>query len=171
MSLNKYHHLKNKEIYILIFLIIFSILIRIPAVLIFGDTSLENEWKDIVNNLIENGELLYRGAPNLFMPPLYAFYLYFFSIFKLEGQNYILLILLSQVLLSSISVAMLYKLNKLFNAGIEIKGSENGHYWGPTISHGIHDIWFSLGSAFALGTIKEGKAEMEIRIIMGVGLK
>ena len=114
MSLNKYHHLKNKEIYILIFLIIFSILIRIPAVLIFGDTSLENEWKDIVNNLIESGELLYRGAPNLFMPPLYAFYLYFFSIFKLEGQNYILLILLSQVLLSSISVAVLYKLNKLF---------------------------------------------------------
>ena len=64
-----------------------------------------------------------------------------------------------------------YKLNKLFYAGIEFKGSENGHYWGPTISHGAHDIWFSLGSAFAMGAVKGDKPEMEIRMIMGVGLK
>ena len=69
------------------------------------------------------------------------------------------------------AAGLTYKINKLINAGIEIKGSEKGHYWGPTISHGDHDIWFSLGSAFALGTIKEGKPEMEIRMIMGVGLK
>ena len=64
-----------------------------------------------------------------------------------------------------------YKFNKLFNAGFELKGSTNGHYWGPVISHGLHDIWFSLGSAFALGTIKENKPEMEIRMIIGVGIK
>ena len=69
------------------------------------------------------------------------------------------------------AAGLTYKLNKLFHAGIEFKGSEYGHYWGPTISHGTHDIWLSLGSAFALGTIKEGKPEMEIRMIMGVGLK
>ena len=69
------------------------------------------------------------------------------------------------------AAGLTYKINKLINAGIEIKGSEKGHYWGPTISHGGHDMWFSLGSAFALGTIKEGKPEMEIRMIMGVGLK
>ena len=69
------------------------------------------------------------------------------------------------------AIGLTYKLHKLFHAGIELKGSEYGHYWGPTISHGTHDIWFSLGSAFALGTIKEGKPEMEIRMIMGVGLK
>ena len=33
-----------------------------------------------------------------------------------------------------------YKINKLLRAGFEIKGSENGHYFGPTISHGVHDI-------------------------------
>ena len=64
-----------------------------------------------------------------------------------------------------------YKFNKLFNAGFELKGGTNGHYWGPVISHGLHDIWFSLGSAFALGTIKENKPEMEIRMIIGVGIK
>ena len=69
------------------------------------------------------------------------------------------------------AVGLTYKLNKLFHSGIEFKGGENGHYWGPTISHGTHDIWFSLGSVFAMGTVKEGKPKMEIRMIMGVGLK
>ena len=64
-----------------------------------------------------------------------------------------------------------YKFNKLFNAGFELKGGTNGHYWGPVISHGLHDIWFSLGSAFALGMIKENKPEIEIRMIIGVGIK
>ena len=68
------------------------------------------------------------------------------------------------------AAGLTYKLNKLFHVGIEFKGSEYGHYWGPTISHGTHDIWFSLGSAFELGTVKEGKPEMEIRMIIGVEL-
>ena len=69
------------------------------------------------------------------------------------------------------AAGLMYKINNLFNAGIEMKGSKNGHYFGPTISHGIHDIWFTLGSAFAVGEVKEGKPEMEIRMIIGVGLK
>ena len=68
------------------------------------------------------------------------------------------------------TLGLTYKLNKLFHTGIEFKGSEYGHYWGPTISHGTHHFWFSLGSAFELGTVKEGKPEMEIRMIIGVGL-
>ena len=68
------------------------------------------------------------------------------------------------------AAGLTYKLNKLFHAGIEFKGSEYGHYWGPTISHGTHDIWFSLGSAIKLGTVKEGQPEMEIRMIIGVEL-
>ena len=114
MFLNKYHHLKNKEINILIFLFLFSILIRIPAIVMFGDQSLENEWKDIVNNLIVGKGFLYRGEPNLFMPPLYAYYLYFFSRFNFEDQNYVKLILSSQILLSSIVVVLFYKLNQEF---------------------------------------------------------
>jgi len=64
-----------------------------------------------------------------------------------------------------------YKFNKLFNAGIEFKGGEGTHYWGPVISHGYHDIWVSLGSAISIGSVKENKPEMEIRMILGVGIK
>jgi 4-amino-4-deoxy-L-arabinose transferase-like glycosyltransferase len=120
MFLNNYHQLKSKEIYVLTLLILFSAFIRIPIILLYGDTSLEHEWELLVNNLIEHGKLVYEifdngyMLPNLWMPPLYAYYLYCFSFFGLEYQNYILLILLSQMLLASISVAVFYKINKLF---------------------------------------------------------
>ena len=120
MSLNNYHQLKNKEIYVLTLLVLFSAILRIPVILMYGDTSLVNEWQYLVYNLIEHGKLVYETfdngflLPNLWMPPLYAYYLYCFSFFNLEDQNYILLILSSQILLASISVALFYKINKLF---------------------------------------------------------
>ena len=123
MFLDNYHHLKNKQIYVLTLLILFSIFIRVPVVFLYGDTGLENEWRILVNNLTNHGILAfdYHDAnlaeflfPNLYMPPLYAYYIYFFSTFSLEGQNYILIILFSQVLLASISVAVFYKISKIF---------------------------------------------------------
>ena len=119
MYLNNYQYLKNKETYLLIFLFLFSFLIRIPIIFIFGDTSLENEWEILVHNLIIHGQLVYERfdeflLPNLWMPPLYAYYIYIFSFFGLESQNYVLLVLFSQVLLASISVAVFYKINTLF---------------------------------------------------------
>ena len=120
MFLNNYYQSKNSKVYILALLILFSIVVRIPAILIYGDTSLEHEWGLLVNNLIEHGQLVYEIfddgflLPNLWMPPLYAYYLYCFSFFNLEDQNYILLILSSQILLASISVAIFYKINELF---------------------------------------------------------
>ena len=119
MFLNNNQFSKKKETFVLISLILISVLIRIPVILILGDTSLEHEWKILVNNLIENGILSYMNfdgflLPNLWMPPLYAYYLYFFSFFNLEDQNYLILILSSQILLASASVAVFYKINKLF---------------------------------------------------------
>ena len=123
MFLNNYHHLKKKEIYSLILLIIFSILIRIPVVAILGDKSLDNEWGVLVNNLIVHGSLAinYQNAnlyeyllPNVFMPPLYAYYLYIFTFFNLNDQNYIHLILSSQIILATVSVVVFYKINKFF---------------------------------------------------------
>ncbi len=117
---NNYHQLKSKEISVLVLLILFSFFIRIPIILMYGDTSLEHEWGLLVNNLVKHGQLVYEifdngyMLPNLWMPPLYAYYLYCFSFFGLEEQNYILLILFSQMLLASISVAIFYKINKLF---------------------------------------------------------
>lgn len=119
MYLNKYQFFKKKETTSLILLILLSVIIRIPIILIFGDTSLEHEWKTLVNNLIEHGVLSYRNfdgflVPNLWMPPLYSYYLYFFSVFDLGEQYYVKLILLSQTVLSSISVVIFYKINEIF---------------------------------------------------------
>ena len=119
MLLNNYHHLKNKEIYRLILIILLSIVVRVPIIFLFGDITLDHEWKYLVHNLVTHGKLVYQSLdgfllPNLWMPPLYAYYLYFFTFFNLENQNYIILILLSQTLLASVSVAIFYKINKFF---------------------------------------------------------
>ena len=70
MFLNSYHYLKNKEIYILIFLILISVFVRIPVIFILGDVGLENEWKVIVYNLNEHGKLAYRSFDDFFLPNL-----------------------------------------------------------------------------------------------------
>ena len=119
MYLNIYQYLKNKETFITILLICLSFLVRIPTIFVLGDTALENEWKILVSNLVEHGTLSFRSfdnflLPNLFMPPLYSYYLYFFSFFNLDDSRYVLTILLSQVFLSTISVIIFYKLNKFF---------------------------------------------------------
>jgi len=119
MYLNNYQHQSNKETLTLVFLLIFSIVIRAPIILMFGDVGLENEWKIIIENMTSYGKfsiISFNGyfLPNLYMPPLYPFYLYFFTIFNLENQNYVQLVLWSQVFLSSISVIIFYKINKLF---------------------------------------------------------
>ena len=123
MYLNNYQLPIKKETLTLILLFVFSALIRIPIILIYGDTSLENEWRVIVENLKIHGTLAFSYydanlkellLPNVLMPPLYAYYLYFFSFLNLEEQNYIQLILFSQILLSSISIVIFYKINKIF---------------------------------------------------------
>ena len=123
MYLSTYQLSKKKERLFLLSLLIISIIIRIPVVLITGDTSLENEWGALVNNLINHKTLAYNYHessldeflfPSIYMPPFYAYYLYFYSFFNLEADNYIQLILFSQILLSSFSVIIFYEINKIF---------------------------------------------------------
>jgi len=63
-----------------------------------------------------------------------------------------------------------YEMFELLKVGVEGKGSRDGHYIGPVISHGHEDLWVTLGSAFKVGEVKDGKPEFEIRLLMGVGL-
>lgn len=129
MHLKNYQLLKKSEVLTVLLLVLVSIVVRIPVVLILGDTSLENEWGILVKNLINHGTLALKNfdgflLPNLWMPPLYAYYIYFFSFFNLENKDFINLILLSQILLASISVAVFYKINKIFfSEKISIFGS------------------------------------------------
>ena len=123
MYLNNYQFQIRKETFTLVLLFLFSAAIRIPVILITGDTSLENEWGILVNNLTSHGTLsfnFYNASledflfPSIFMPPLYAYYLYFFSFFNLDDQHYIQLILSTQIILSSLSIVIFYKINKIF---------------------------------------------------------
>tara|TARA_Y100000590_G_C15624662_1_gene978894 strand:- start:208 stop:1440 length:1233 start_codon:yes stop_codon:yes gene_type:complete len=120
MFLKNYHYLKKKESTTLIFLFLLSFISRIPVIFMFGDQELDHEWKFLVYNLVEHGQLVYKTfengflLPNIWMPPLYAFYLYLFTFLKLETQNFILLILISQILIASISILIFYKINRFF---------------------------------------------------------
>ena len=61
---------RKKEKYILILLIFFSVFIRIPIIFLFGDTNLDNEWKIIVENLVEHQQFSLRRFDKFFLPTL-----------------------------------------------------------------------------------------------------
>lgn len=63
-----------------------------------------------------------------------------------------------------------YKFGGLLNIGLEARGSDNGHYIGPVISHGTGKAWFALGSAIAITDINNDKPETMIRMILGINL-
>jgi len=119
MNLYKNVEILKNENYLIFILILFSALIRIPAVIILGDTFLENEWGVLLYNLINHNTLSQQQfgnflLPNLWLPPLYAYFIYILSFSGFENQNLVLLILFSQVFLSSISVVFFYKINRFF---------------------------------------------------------
>lgn len=62
-----------------------------------------------------------------------------------------------------------YEITKLLRVGLKAKGSEDGHYIGPVISHGRENLWIALGWALGVGNVKEGEPESEIRMIVGIG--
>lgn len=63
-----------------------------------------------------------------------------------------------------------YVANKMLRLGLEAKGGEHGHYLGPVVSHGEENLWVTFGSAFGVTDIDEGKPEMQLRMLLGVGL-
>ena len=66
--------------------------------------------------------------------------------------------------------ALGYRLDRYNSIGVDLTGSETGHYIGPVISHGRHNLWMALGSGFKISKIDEGKPELQIRLLMGIGI-
>jgi hypothetical protein len=60
-----------------------------------------------------------------------------------------------------------YDIARLFSFGFEAKGSESGHYIGPALSHGEHDLWVSFGYLWGVD-VAEGKPEQMARLIFGI---
>lgn len=64
-----------------------------------------------------------------------------------------------------------YRISNSLNIGLEAKGSRDGHYIGPVISHGSKHLWVALGSAFAITSVEEYKPEFQLRLLVGIGLR
>lgn len=63
-----------------------------------------------------------------------------------------------------------FAFNELLKVGLEAKGSEYGHYIGPVLAHGKGRFWSTLGSAILLGDGDEGQPELQVRLLLGIGL-
>ena len=110
----------NTKSYLLICLIAASFLLRILAVYFVKDTHIDNEWNVLLNNLTEyksfsfytfNNELI----PSVLMPPMYVFFLYLIkTITFFDGNNLLYAIIFIQVILSTYSVYLFYKINQYF---------------------------------------------------------
>ena len=70
---------------ILFFLILISFLVRVIAVIFYGDTRIDNEWGVLLNNLYNYKTYAFYEfesilIPSSYMPPLYPFILLFLKI-------------------------------------------------------------------------------------------
>ena len=121
MSFNNHKKITFNEFRLLSFLMLFSLIIRVPFIFNIGDLNLDNEWRMILDNYVNYGKFSFRKfedffVPNLTMPPLYPMYLYLIKklFVFLSDEAYIQVVLFSQALLSSISVIIFFYLNKYF---------------------------------------------------------
>lgn len=109
--------IKTKTTFLILTL---SFVARALVLLIYGDNDLEYEWRILIINLREHNTLAIKNfgdlyLPNLWMPPLYAYFLYAVSIFFESLNNYYInLVLIIQCLLSSVTAVIFYKILKNF---------------------------------------------------------
>ena len=121
--------LDNKK-YILITLIVVSFLVRLTAVFFARDFQIDNEWKVLLDNLVNNNSYSYyifdnKLIPSALLPPLYPFFLYFIkTLTSLEGLNLINLIIFIQIILSTYSVYLFFQINlNFFNIKLSLLNS------------------------------------------------
>jgi hypothetical protein len=62
-----------------------------------------------------------------------------------------------------------YALGHSINLGIESKGDKDAIYVGPTITHGIHNLWAGISPLFAINEVEPGKPEFQLRLILAFG--
>ena len=95
----------------------------------YGDTSLENEWRILVGNLYNNntlsmlqfGDLL---VPNLWMPPVYAYFIYIHALIVGLNENLASCVIITQVILSSLTTLLFHRIiSNFFSLKISLFGS------------------------------------------------
>ena len=110
--------MKNKtfENKIIIFSTIFviSLICRSIVAYLYGDKFLTNEWLILVENLYHHKSLSLikfndMFLPNLWMPPIYAYYIYIHTFFFGIGEGLVKSVIISQIFLSSITSVFFLK--------------------------------------------------------------
>ena len=99
----------------LILIMFGSFFIRVIATILFGDKVIDMEWGIILKNLETSQILSVREVngtpvPNIFMPPLYPFFLYSIKIFFNNSIFFLFFIKFLQIVFSLISIYLFYKI-------------------------------------------------------------
>lgn len=102
-----------------IYLNLLLIVIKFIYSLNYGDKFFDTEWKILYENLVYNFSLSYHkingfDIPSVYMPPLYAYFLYLFSFLNLPEVLTVQIILFVQCILSCISGYVLFKILNIF---------------------------------------------------------
>jgi len=99
----------------IIILLILAAITRLSSIYFFGDKQISNEWGVMVNSL-ENSRILAsrningQFVPNIFMPPLYAYFLYSIKFFFKDLNLFLNFIFFLQTLMGLISCVIFYKI-------------------------------------------------------------
>ena len=109
----------DKYFYNITLIISISIILKLFLIDLYGDTTLQYEWKTLFENLKNHKTLSYRSfddelIPSVYMPPLYVYYLYCVDFITPKNFNLVKSILISQIIISSISIYIFYKINRFF---------------------------------------------------------
>jgi len=112
-------------------LLFLTLMARLLAFYFFADNQLENEWMYLVHNLSEKGVLGINIVidenlalpmlaqkenivlPSVFMPPLYSYIIYVIKFSVSNFTNYINVILFLQIILSTITIYIFFKIIRM----------------------------------------------------------
>ena len=100
-------------------IIFFSSVIKLISIFFFYEKSLSDEWNILFQNFQNFKSYSYyvfegKDIPSSYMPPLYFAFIYLNKILSFDKLNFLYLIYINQVLISSITVYLFYKLCKNF---------------------------------------------------------
>ncbi len=111
--------LYSKYFYNIFLTISICIILRLLFINSYGDIKLDNEWGILFNNLYNEGIFSYRSfndklIPSVYMPPLYVYYIYFIKLIIPNHFDLVRSVLISQIVLSGVTVYYFNKINLIF---------------------------------------------------------
>ena len=119
----------KNERYLILFIFLLSVFSRGIAAFYFGDRNLENEWGILIKNLYNHNSLSLLKfddlfVPNLWMPPVYAYFIYIHVLIFDLGEFLVPSVIFTQIIISSITSIIFYKILLIFfNKNFSILGA------------------------------------------------